>query len=67
MAKMETQIIQTEYGVYVPKPYNPVTEKLTSTAPSIIDRAVAVLQRLLRPVDRKQTRGAMTQHAMTAK
>ena len=39
MSKMQTQIIQTEYGVYVPKAYSPVTERMViATAPSLIAR-----------------------------
>jgi hypothetical protein len=67
MYKMQTQIIQTEYGVFVPKSYNPVTEKLTSTAPSIIERALAILNSLLHSTAHRQTSGSLTQHAMTAK
>jgi hypothetical protein len=63
---METQIIQTEYGVYVPKPYMPVAERMVATAPSLIERAIATLKNLHRQFAHRQTRREMIQHAKPA-
>ena len=67
MSKMQTQIIQTEYGVYVPKVYNPVTERMTSVAPSIIERAVVALRNLLNMMEHKPTRTMTIHNAKPAK
>ena len=67
MSKMETQIIQTEYGVFVPKPYNPANEKLTSAAPSIVERAIVALKQLLRNIEHKPDTTTMTRNAKPAR
>jgi len=67
MAKLETQIIQTEYGVYVPKYYSPATEGVIVTGPSILDRAVAALKIAIGKINHQQTRTVVTRNAKPAK
>ena len=67
MFRMESQIAQTEYAVYVAKVNRPATEGATAPVPNIIDRAVAALRNLIRPIDYKKAGIVITQGAMSAK
>ena len=67
MLTTKIQTIQTEYGVYVPKAYTPVTERLTSVAPSIIESAITALRDLIRSIGRKPAAPVLMQHAKPAR